>query len=333
MSSLSNIAIVRRNRINNMKLSVIIVSWNVREDLIRCLESLYKYPASDFEVIVVDNASTEGTVEAVKSEFPEVILIANSHNRGFAAAINQGIDNSQAEYILLLNPDTVVYQNSLNGLIRFMDKNKNVGVCGPQLLNGDGTIQLSARRFPTFRGALYRHTAFRYLRIFRNEYKKWLMKDFDHRIQKDVDQVMGAALMTRRSVVEQVGRMDESFFMYYEEVDLCYRIKQAGWRIVYVPEAEITHLGGRSAGQIPAAKRIMAMTSLLKFFRKHRGRFASAIFVCVFKPAIVINALVNIATGAIRYIFAVLISDPNSCKKSARRIKSSARLLSKILPA
>lgn len=315
-----------------MKLSIIIVSWNVKKVLIDCLGSIKENPASEpFEVVLVDNASSDGTVESVRDKSPDVVVIANSQNLGFAAANNQGIEVSQGEYILFLNPDTIIHPNSLDILVRIMDDNEDVGACGPKLLNEDGTTQRSVRHFPSFRGALYRHTAFRFLGIFKGKYKKWLMKDFNYSEQVDVDQVMGAAMMTRKLVLQQVGSMDESFFVYYEEVDLCYRIKQAGWRIVYIPEAVVTHLGGRSAGQIPVGKRIIAMTSLLKFFRKHRGGFASAIFVCVFKPAIVVNALVNIASGAIRYIFAVLVSDHSSRRKSARRIKSSARLLSKIL--
>lgn len=319
---------------NSVKLSIVIVCWNVREYLVECLRSIeVNQPSCRFEMIVVDNASADGTIDVIKKDFSKVTVVANNENRGFAAANNQGIERSKGEYILFLNPDTIVHPHSLDNLINFLDNNDDVGACGPKLLNSDRTTQRSVRRFPSFRGALYRHTAFRFLGIFKNKYEKWVMKDFDYNRQIEVDQLMGAALMTRKLVLQQVGSMDESFFVYYEEVDLCYRIKQAGWRIVYIPEAVVTHLGGRSAGQIPVGKRIIAMTSLLKFFRKHRGGFASAIFVCVFKPAIVVNALVNIASGAIRYIFAVLVSDHSSRRKSARRIKSSARLLSKILPA
>ena len=240
-----------------MKLSIIIVSWNVKEDLVNCLRSIEENPASEpFEVIVVDNASGDRTIEFIKNKFPDVVVIANSQNLGFAAANNQGIEKSQGEYVLLLNPDTIVHSGSLDVLIEFMDKNEDVGICGPQLLNQDGTIQSSARCFPSFRGALYRHTVFRLLRIFRKEYKKWLMKDFDHNARKEVNQLMGSALFIRKTVIDSIGMMDETFFMYYEEVDLCYRVKQDRWRIVFVPEAKITHLGGKSSEQIIVRKRI-----------------------------------------------------------------------------
>lgn len=313
-----------------MKLSIIIVSWNVREDIVRCLRSIEENrPYGEFEVIVVDNASIDSTVDTVTKDFPEVVTVVNNENRGFAAANNQGIKRSQGQYILFLNPDTIVLPNSLNVLVDFMDDNKNVGVCGPKLVNEDGTTQPSARRFPTFRGALYRHTAFRFLRVFRSEYKRWLMKDFTHNKQMDVDQLMGAALMTRRSVVNTVGTMDENFFMYYEEVDLCYRIKQAGWRIVFMPEAVITHLGGHSTGQIPVSKRVMMLTSLLTFFRKHRGKFATRLFNCVFKPAIILRDIINLWGGIVTYTFGALSPNKKSREKSAQKVKNSVILLVK----
>jgi len=311
-----------------MKLSIIIVSWNVREDLLRCVRSIEENePSCTFEIIIVDNASTDGTAGMIKKCFSEVKLIINHENRGFAAANNQAFELSRGEYVLLLNPDTILHPKSLDILVKFMDSNEDVGACGPKLLNADGSIQDSVRCFPSFRGALHRHTAFKFLGIFKGEYKKWVMYDFNNDKQRDVDQVMGAALMVRRSVTEQVGVMDERFFMYYEEVDLCYRIKQGGWRIVHIPEAVITHIGGGSAGQIPVGKRIMAMTSLLKFFRKHRGKFVTRIFSCVFKPAIIVRDLINIAVGTIKYIFATATLDKQGRKKSAEKIKISVILI------
>lgn len=311
-----------------MKLSIVIVSWNVKKDLVNCLRSIGENPAyKSFEVIVIDNASTDSTVETVRNEFPEIVVITNSQNLGFAAANNQGIEKSRGEYILLLNPDTIVQLNSLNVLIEFMDENEDVGICGPQLLNQNGTIQPSVRGFPTFRGALYRHTIFKYLRLFRYEYKKWLMKSFDHKTKMDVDQVMGAALMIRQSIIDRIGVMDEGFFMYYEEVDLCYRIKQAGWRVVFVPTAVITHSGGQSSGQIPVKKQMMAITSLLKFFRKHRGKGITAAFSCVFKPAILLRNLYDLATSVFIYLFSIITVNRKRQSKSASKIVNSLKLV------
>lgn len=311
-----------------MKLSIIIVSWNVCEDLLKCIRSIKNHKHSfTFEVIVIDNASSDDTVGMIQKEFPEITLIGNHDNRGFAAANNQGINVSQGEYILFLNPDTILHPKSLDILIEFMDSNEDVGACGPKLLNADDTIQDSVRRFPSFRGALHRHTAFKFLGVFKGKYKKWVMYDFNNDEQIDVDQVMGAALMVRKSVIEQVGAMDERFFMYYEEVDLCHRIKKAGWRIVYIPQSVITHIGGGSSGQIPVNKRIMAMTSLLKFFRKHRGKFVTGIFSCIFKPAIILGDLINVVASFIKYIFATAALDTQGRKKSAERIRNSIILL------
>ena len=313
-----------------MKLSVIIVSWNVREELTGCLRSLRdNRPRDEFEVIVVDNASTDGTAEAIKKSFADFRLIANSENRGFAAANNQGIKESGGEYVLLLNPDTIVRPKSLDILINFMDEHKGAGVCSPKLLNEDGTTQPSARRFPTFRAALHRHTIFRSIGIFRKQYRRWLMKDFSHDEQTDVDQLMGACLLVRRSVLEEVGLLDEDFFMYYEEVDLCFRIKRAEYRVVFVPEATIVHLGGRSAAQVLVRKRIAAMTSLLKFFRKHYGGFSTGLFACLFKPAVVLKDIKTIAASSIVYVFSAVVSNSRRREKCSKEIKNSIQLLSK----
>jgi hypothetical protein len=311
-----------------MKLSIIIVSWNVRDDLHKCLHSIEENkPSCSYEVIIIDNASIDNTVDMIKKHFSEITLIVNHDNRGFAAANNQGIKASQSEYILLLNPDTILHPKSLDILVDFMESNKDVGACGPKLLNADGSIQDSVRCFPSFRGALHRHTVFKCLGIFKGQYRKWVMYDFNNDKQIDVDQVMGAAMMLRKSVTEQIGVLDERFFMYYEEVDLCYRIKQADWRIVYIPQVVITHIGGGSSGQIPVSKRIMAMTSLLKFFRKHRGKFVTGIFSCVFKPAIILTDLINIVAGAIKYMFATVALDKQGRKKSVVKIRNSVILL------
>lgn len=315
-----------------MKFSIIIVSWNVKKDLINCLNSISEnQPAEKHEVIVIDNASTDGTVEMLRNDFPKIVTIVNGENRGFAAANNQGINIAKGQYILLLNPDTIIHPKSLEVLINFMDDNSGVGVCGPKLLNDDDSIQRSARHFPSFRGALYRHTAFKFLGIFKDEYKKWLMKDFGYNEQRDVDQLMGAAMLIRKSVLDSIGGMDERFFMYYEEVDLCFRIKQAGWRVVFMSEAVITHLGGQSSGQIPAEKQLMAMASLLKFFRKHRGKPATMIFGVTFKTAMVIGNIITIVVNAIIYLFALLTVNGHRKCKSVKKIKNSTMLLCRCL--
>lgn len=313
-----------------MKLSIIIVAWNIREELVNCLRSIESNrPREDFELIVVDNASSDGTIEAVKNDWPQVITIANSENRGFAAANNQGIKRSKGRYVFFLNPDTLVHPHALDILTDFMDKNPDVGACGPRLLNADGTIQRSVRRFPTFRSALYQYTIFRQIGVFLGQYNRWLMKDFTYDSQAEVDQLMGAALLVRRSVIDRIGVMDEGFFMYYEEVDLCLRIKKAGWRIVFTPDAVINHIGGVSSKQAPVQMRIMAVKSLLYYFKKYRGPTTTTLFNCLFKPALILRDLYSILAGVTAYGYSMICSNDIKKDKSITKIKNSVETLTK----
>jgi GT2 family glycosyltransferase len=312
-----------------MKLSVIIVTWNVREDVLRCLNSIRKNPPNgEYEIIVVDNASDDGTADAIRRQFPDVLLIGNDQNRGFAAANNQGIAESSGRYVFFLNPDTIVRPGSLDVLLDFMEHHSDVGACGPKLVFEDGRIQKTVRRFPTFTGALHRHTIFKTLRIFRPAYRKWLMRDFSYSATTEVDQTIGAALIVRRSVLDKVGYMDEqNFFMYYEEVDLCYRIKQAQWRIMFVPDAQIVHLGGRSSGQVPVEKTVMAMTSLLRFFKKYRSPVGYTLFRWLFKTAFVLNEIGNLFIYAVIYTFGLVCLNSKIRGCSAEKLRYSANLL------
>ncbi len=313
-----------------MRLSVIIVSWNVRQPLVACLQSLARHPPNDPpEVIVVDNASTDGTVAVVQRDFPRVSVLRNENNRGFAAANNQGIALARGEYLLLLNPDTIVHPCALETLCTFLDAHPDVGACGPRLLNEDGTTQPSARRFPSFRASLYRHTILRHFFVFRRHYRRWVMSGFSYDRQMDIDQLMGAALLLRRSAVDQVGPMDERFFMYYEEVDLCQRLRQAGWRVVFVPEATITHLGGESSRQVPIPARVMMLDSLLGYFRKHRGQGVTRLFNCLFKPGVLAKWLCDLAVGATLYLTSWLTFDPARRRRGAALTRDSALLLAR----
>jgi GT2 family glycosyltransferase len=312
-----------------MQLSIIIVCWNVRDELLNCLRSIFANPPGCvYEIIVIDNASSDGTVDAVNRQFPAVKLIANNENRGFAAANNQGIEVAHGRYIFFLNPDTVLKNNSIDILLDYMEHNTDVGACSPRLLFEDGRIQKTVRRFPSYTGALHRHTFFKVLGIFKPAYNKWLMKDFSYNQIAEVEQVIGAALMVRKEVLDNVGPMDEkNFFMYYEEVDLCYRIKQAEWRVMFVPDAEIVHLAGRSSGQVPVEKTIMAMTSLLRFFKKHRSRFSSTLFSLLFKSAFVLNEITKLIIFTIAYAFGAVCFSSAIKRYAADKLKRSAGLL------
>lgn len=314
----------------DLELSIIIVSWNVKSDLTDCIRSIAdNRPAGEHEVIVVDNASTDDSAEMVKEQFPEVILVVNEDNRGFAAANNIGIAGTRGKYILFLNPDTIVHPGSLDALLKFMNDNEDVGVCGPKLLYADGTTQSSARAFPTLRGVLHCFTIMRAIPIFRRQYNLWLMRDFAHDRQMDVDQVMGAALMTRRSIIERLGGMDEAFFMYYEEVDLCYRIKQAGWRIVFTPEPVITHRAGKSTGQIPVRRRIMTLKSILILLRKHRGRNLTMMFNIIFKPGVWLQDIYNVLRAMLTWTIALLTRNRRKRIEAAKRLRTTSSWLLK----
>ena len=232
---------------------------------------------------------------------------------------------------MLLNPDTIVNPGSLDILIRFLDNNPNVAACGPKLLNENGSVQASVRRFPTFRGMLYKYTVCKSFGFFKSQYRKYMMKNFDYNKQADVDQIMGAAMMVRNSVIEEVGRLDEDFFMYFEEVDWCYRMREYGWRIVFLPDAVITHLGGRSTSQIPLKRKIMMLTSLLIFFRKHRRVFSTFVFTVAFKFALILRNVCHLVAGMFTYILAAIVMNRKRREKTAKKINLNFLLLSKYL--
>jgi len=313
-----------------MKLSIIIVSWNVKEDIAGCLGSIKENkPREEFEIIAVDNASTDGSVDTIKSDFPDVKIIANSENIGFSAANNQAIRIAKGQYIFLLNPDTIVHPNSLDTLTAFLDDHEDVGACGPKFLAADGQVHFSVGYVPTFRSLLYGRTFLRSLGIFRRSHKKLTARNFNFEKTGDVEQLSGAALMIRRAVMEEIGLMDENFFMYYEDVDLCLRIRKAGFRIVYLPDSIITHIGGRSSDQVSARRRIMLYRSLFVYFRKHRGKFATGLFGLIFKPGVIIDHILNVFSGIVTYLFFTLSFDRRRRLKSRNKIRNSAFFLGK----
>lgn len=262
-------------------LSIIIVSWNVRDLLRRCLDSILEKPGFSekpgfWQVIVVDNGSTDGSVEMVRREFPDVHLIANEDNRGFPAANNQGIAVAQGRYILLLNPDTEVMGDALATMITFADDHPDVGMIGPQLLNADGSVQSSRRRLPTLATAFFEST---WLEPYapRRLLDRYYIQDRPDDAVQDVDWITGAAMLARREAIDEVGPMDEGFFMYSEELDWCRRFGEAGWRVVYLPTAQIVHYVGKSSEQVVAARHIHFQTSKVRYFRKHHGLIASEV--------------------------------------------------------
>lgn len=254
-----------------MKLSIIIVSWNTEELLRKCLYSIYENNKEiSFEVFVVDNNPKDKTVEMVKKEFPSVNLIVNTKNLGFAKANNQAISKSRGEFVMLLNPDTEIIDNSLIEMVNFLEKREDIGVLGPKLLNSDKSWQPSTRRFPTPLNQLVilfkLHHIFPRLKI----YRKYLMRDFDGKSEREVDQIMGAAFLIRREVIKKIGALDERYFIWFEEVDYCKMVKEAGWKVYYNPEFKIIHHGGESFIQLGTLKKqYRYFSSMIKYFLKH----------------------------------------------------------------
>ena len=303
------------------KLSIIIVSWNVCTDVIQCVESIFKNPPSSFyEIILVDNASSDDTISCVRELFPEVIVIENMQNLGFATANNIGIQNAKGEYLFFLNPDTLALPGSFDKLITFMEVHPDVGLCGPQILNSDMTIQRSVRKFPTFKAIFYRFTILKYLGLFRKYFYQWTMRDFDHKKEIVAEQLIGAALITRTSLVRQLSGFDESFFMYYEEVDLCLRIKNAGFQIMFYPDPAIVHLGGRSAKQIPAKVKFMMLKSLVIFMNKHHGSLKGWLLIFLFKIGVFTRQFFEMMIYFIASVFS--LGRPRLLKKNFLRSKS-----------
>jgi len=266
-------------------LSIVIVSWNVRELLRRCLDSIYPSPnrggekrerSLTTEVIVVDNASADGSAALITAEFPQVRLIANAENRGFTGGNNQGIAISRGRYVMLLNPDTEVVGDALAAMVAYMDSRPEVGALGPQLLYPDGSVQSSRRRFPTFGTALFESTWLQPWAPPGLLERYYVLDRRDDEIS-EVDWVMGACLVVRREVIEQVGGLDEGFFMYSDEPDWCRRIKDAGWKVVYFPDARVIHHEGKSSEQVVPARHIYFQTSKVRYFRKYHGPLAAGV--------------------------------------------------------
>ena len=253
-------------------LSLCLVSWNVWGDLCACLRSLRENPGLRLQIIVVDNASVDDTVARVRAEFPEVGLIVNAENRGFAAASNQALAAAQGRYLLLLNPDTVVPPHGLEELVAFADRHPEAGIVGPQLRYPDGSLQYSARHFPTISAALFRNTwlgrAFPKARAV----QAYLMTDWDHSEVWEVDWVSGAAMLIRREAYEQIGPLDERFYWGSEDVDYGWRAHRAGWKVLYTPTPSIIHTVGRSSDQAVRRTIVNTHRSMYRLYCKHLAR-------------------------------------------------------------
>lgn len=258
-----------------LDVSIVIVNWNTRIILRDCLNSIYEQTKNiSFEVLVVDNASSEGSVEMVKSEFPQVYLIANLENKGFAAANNQGMAKAKGRYILLLNSDTIILDKAIEKTVSFADFHPEAGIVGCRVLNPDKTLQLTCFMFHSILNMLlstsYLYKLFPKNKFFGRERMTW----WDRTDVRQVDVIAGCFMLIRRDAIEQVGTMDEQFFVYGEETDFCFRVKQAGWKNLFMPDAQIIHLGGQSTEQAKKAMTIQKRKSILQFIKKYNSPLA-----------------------------------------------------------
>lgn len=252
-------------------LSVVVLSWNTRDLLAACLRSL-EATADELprQVIVVDNASTDGSAEMVAAHFGWAELVRNARNEGYAIGNNIGAARATGRYLMTLNSDTEVRPGALPALVGFLEENPSHGACGPRLDNPDGTVQRACMRFPTLMSHVFFDTCF--ARWFpRNEtLPRYFMEDFDHLGSRDVDQPPGAALVLRRDLWEELGGFDPELWLFFNDVDLCRRIRERGLAIRYVAEARILHHTGASTSQFPDFGRIWHINRLA-YFRKTFG--------------------------------------------------------------
>ena len=271
-------------------ITVVIINYNTVRHLRTCLKSVERSTA--VEVIVVDNASTDGSAAMVETEFPWVHLVCNEENPGYGAAANQAIADCQDPYVLLLNSDTRIQPGSLQELSSYLDRNPEAAIVGPRLVNPDGSLQPSCYQFPTPLHLFLEESTLSRL-IGRIPFiRDYYLRTWPHTHARPVPWVLGAALAIRRQPFVSIGGFDGSFFMYAEEIDLCYRLRAAGWQTHFIPEATIAHVGGASTSQQRSNMKVGFFLSMVHFYRQHYSKLRMAQLMAIMK-AIVLARLVR----------------------------------------
>ncbi len=274
--------------------SIIIVNWNTRALTVDCLKSVAEERArlainwdqpEPLETIVVDNGSTDDSVAYLLANFPWIRLILNQQNVGFAAANNQGLAHCIGHYVLLLNSDTKLLPGAIEALIRFMADQPKVGAVGSRYLNRDGTLQSSCYPAPSLSRECWR--MFHLDKLY--AYGTYPMERWSTETPRPVDTIQGAALLLRREIALQLGLFDTSYFMYSEEVDLCRRIRHAGWQIYWVPASRVIHYGGQSTRLVALTMFLQLYQSKILYFRKHHGRATTWVYKWVLMAATLIR--------------------------------------------
>ncbi|MCX8128613.1 MAG: glycosyltransferase family 2 protein [Clostridia bacterium] len=256
-----------------MDISVVIVTYNNRDLVTDTIASLYKSRCScAFEVIVVDNDSVDHTASAVEHSYPNVKVIRSSKNLGFSRANNIGISKASGKYILLLNPDVIMFDDVLDKMVRFMDQNPDCGASSCKLLNPNGSLQYSVRRFAGFVDILLCRTPLKKFvpEAVRNKVDHYyLMKDWDHNEIMEVDWFLGAFMLLRKEALQKVGGLNEKFFMYFEDVDLCYRIRKEGYKVMYYHSPSIVHIYSQDSVKSFGKMSLVHLSSCFKFYMSH----------------------------------------------------------------
>lgn len=261
----------------SVDVSVVVVVHNHEAYITRCLTSLRSLTGVSVEIIVVDNRSDDSSAEVVQRSFPEVTLIVNRRRRRLASNNNRAIRRGHGRHVLILNPDTEVMPGTVEGMVAFMDEHPDVGVCGPKLLFPDGRLQLSCRRFPTVRSTLLRRSPLRKLilnsidDVSNRLNQEYLMADWDHNSIRAVDWMLGACYMLRRSALDDVGYFDEGYWLYSEDVDMCYRMAKHGWSVFYLPHHQVIHHHqGMADRSFLSRYNIMDYQGMIRFCLKHK---------------------------------------------------------------
>lgn len=257
-------------------LSILIVTYHSAETITACVQSLLDDPVTlKKEIIVVDNASRDGSVvllEGLAESHPELVLICNTHNKGFAAGNNQALKKSSGKHVLILNPDTIVHPGAIQGLWDALEGNDAIAMTAPRMQYPDGRLQKTCRRFPTHGDVIYNSLGLAQLWPSSKTFNAWKMGDFDHQSARQVDQPAGAGMLVRGSVLRELGGFDENFPMFFNDVDLCKRIKDRGYEIWFLPQFIVDHVGGASVNRKKVKMTVSSHVSFFRYFEKHFTR-------------------------------------------------------------
>ena len=302
-----------------MGVSIIIVNWNTCELLQHCLQSLDSATQDlSCQVIVVDNASTDGSAQMVKEQFPWVVLVENLNNVGFGRANNQALQMAESEFLLILNPDTILQAGVVQAMVLYLNQHPAVGAIGPRILNLDGSLQVSISPMPSIFREAWRlfHMDWLY------PYSRYSKARLAAQEAFEVDVLKGACILLRKEIIGGIGLFDEQFFMYSEEVDLCWRIQKAGWQLHWLPSVSVIHYGSQSTKQIADQMFLELYRNKIKFFRKHQGELSSM----VYKAILLIAALPRWLIGSL------LETLCHSCQTDWKTISRQYYMLIRALP-